>query len=533
MQLNSEQQWAVDCDDDKIVCLAGAGAGKTQTMIARISRLLKDGVDPNSMLVLTFTKAAAMEMRERFYRTHSKRQQAPDFRTFHSFCFQVLCHNGAVRKALGYTSVPAIADDNQEKRIKNEVKLQVDLRLTEKKLNGREPLTPKEQYELEMYEKAIVRKMKAENIITFDMLSKQVTGLFIDDHESVQSYKNKIKYIFADENQDTNMTESQFMLSFPNTKFFVVGDLLQNLYSFRGSSNKIMKVYVDSPEWTTIKLYRNYRSKAAICNYANHITDCYAKPQYRIELHTDREGGQVTEIPEPDRLDVGEVSIDTLNWLTSSVPTWTGTTAILARSNAEVNMIRNEFKSKNIPFVSKRRDEEAQYILASLTDNEYFIDWVSMYLNKAQYNQYLRLRAIQEPEDIVKDFQEKFCHIPYIQYRFNTVLEIRRVLKSDDFPYDKCQKIFNLLGMKDITVDTNAHSIKEILEYVKSKLEEVVSSDIYIGTIHSVKGLEYDNVVLVNVNGSSFQLRDDEDMWNLFYVGATRAKENLYVFRYQ
>ena len=196
-------------------------------------------------------------------------------------------------------------------------------------------------------------------------------------------------------------------------------------------------------------------------------------------------------------------------------------------------MIRNEFKSKNIPFVSKRRDEEAQYILASLTDNEYFIDWVSMYLNRAQYNQYLRLRTIQEPQDIVKDFQEKFCHIPYIQYRFNTVLEIRRVLKSDDFPCDKCQKIFKLLGMKDIAVDTNAHSIKEILEYVKSKLEEVVSSDIYIGTIHSVKGLEYDNVVLVNVNGSSFQLRDDEDMWNLFYVGATRAKENLYVFRYQ
>lgn len=532
MKLNAEQQWAVDCDDDKIVCLAGAGAGKTQTMIARISRLLNDGVDPASMLVLTFTKAAAMEMRERFYRVHSRRQLSPDFRTFHSFCFQVLCHNAAVRRALGYTSVPAIADDSQEKRIKTEAMLQTDLKITEKKLQGKQKLTPKEEYELQIYKKTILRKMKAENLITFDTLSEEVTGLFIQDHPSIQEYKKNIKYIFADENQDTNQVESQFMLSFPNTKFFVVGDPLQNLYSFRGSDNRIMKSYVDSDDWTVIKLYRNYRSKKAICDYANRITSLYAKPQYRIELQTGTPGGNVVEMDEDERLDAGEVSEETLQWLTETVPTFKGSTAILARSNSEVTNIRNEFQHFNIPFVSKRRDEEAQHVLSSVTDNEYFIDWISMYLNRAQYNQYLRLRAIDEPQDVVTDFRNKFCHIPHIQYRFNTVVQIRNLLRSEETPFFKCQEIFKLLGIKDIPVDTDAITNGEILKYVRDTLERTAESDIYIGTIHSVKGLEYDNVVLVNVNGTSFQLRDDEDMWNLYYVGATRAKENLYVFIY-
>lgn len=532
MKLNPEQQQAVYSNDSKIVCLAGAGAGKTAVLVSRICRLIDDGVDPSSMLILTFTKAAAMEMRERFYRSRDKRLASPDFRTFHSFCFHVMCHNAGVRKALGYTSVPVIADDNQEKRIKTETRLQINSSITDNKMKGKEPLTPKEKYELQLYKKALLRKMKAENLITFDTLSDEITGLFIKDDPSIKCYKDKIKYIFADENQDTNPIESKFMLSFSDAKLFVVGDLLQNLYSFRGSDSRIMKRYVDDPTWTTIKLYRNYRSKSAICDYANKITQCYARPQYRIELITDTSGGCVKEFQDEYRCDAGEVCDETLHWLVSNVPNMVGTTAILARSNSEVGMVRDYLKDHNVQFVSKKRDEEPKHILSSVADNTYFLDWLSMFLNKSQYHQYLRLKAIQNPEKPVQDFKDKFYHIPHIQYRFDTVVRIRNILKSDELPFVQCQEIFKLLGMNGVKVDTDAKTPREIMDYVADTLEQVVSSDVYVGTIHSVKGLEYDNVVLVGVNNTSFQLRDDEDMWNLFYVGATRAKENLYVFKY-
>ena len=123
MSLNKEQLQAVNSNSDRILCLAGAGAGKTKSFIDRISRLVDDGVAPSSILALTFTNAAAAEMRSR-YEDKNIGKGVPEFRTFHSFCYSVLCKDPAVRSALGYDGVPGIATDEQEKAIEDKAKIQ-------------------------------------------------------------------------------------------------------------------------------------------------------------------------------------------------------------------------------------------------------------------------------------------------------------------------------------------------------------------------------------------------------------------------
>ena len=114
--LNKEQSVAVMSDDKKILCLAGAGTGKTFSMIERIARLVSSGVDPASILALTFTNAAAFEMRSRF-QNRCKGCTIPEFRTFHSFCYSLMAVDKEVRRKLGYTQMPSLATDSNKKQI--------------------------------------------------------------------------------------------------------------------------------------------------------------------------------------------------------------------------------------------------------------------------------------------------------------------------------------------------------------------------------------------------------------------------------
>lgn len=226
MNLNSEQKYAVDCNDSKIVCLSGAGTGKTTVMIARISRLISEGVDPRSMLALTFTNVAAFEMKERF-KKQNPNSAIPEFRTFHSFCYNLLCRNEEVRKALNYSTIPAIAPPSSQNRVTTTAALQMNLKLSKAKLSGKVPMTPKEQYQYDRYNAAMRRLLFSENMITFDVLCYDICKLFKENHPCVDEYKKRFKYIFVDEFQDTDIRQWEFVQSFQDSNLFVVGDALQ------------------------------------------------------------------------------------------------------------------------------------------------------------------------------------------------------------------------------------------------------------------------------------------------------------------
>lgn len=225
LNLNEEQKRAVECDDDLILCMAGAGSGKTTVLIERISRLCEKE-DPKSILALTFTNAAAFEMKDRYIRRNPGKL-VPEFRTFHSFCYSVLCTDYEIQNKLGYHSVPSICDEAKMKRIQNTVYLELGLHLSKDELSRKVKLSPKKEQEFALYKKRIKKVMKDENIITFDELSSSICDLFFNEDRLTQKYKDRFKYLLIDEFQDTSPEQWKFATSFKHSKIFLVGDEMQ------------------------------------------------------------------------------------------------------------------------------------------------------------------------------------------------------------------------------------------------------------------------------------------------------------------
>lgn len=522
--INEAQSNAIFSDDKKILCLAGAGSGKTFTLLERIKRLTALGVDPASILCLTFTNAAAFEMLNRFGDS-TDCESCPEFRTFHSFCYNLITSDTAILKNLNYTSVPSVADESQIRRIEQEAMMQVGVKLSRNKLSGKIALTATEKYEYDVLMKAQNRLMHKYNVITFDRLLSEICKLFIEDSPLIKKYKDKYRYIFADEFQDTDPLQWKFIQSFSGSSLFVVGDALQALYSFRGADSTIIKAVASDPDWTVIRLTKNYRSTKQICNYANNFTKTYAADEYRIELESDELGYDVNEMkvitppPFAGKNKVSEMALqDILKHLGNSE--YAGTSAILTRTNSESEFVQNYLKAKGVSFVTNKKHVDVQNILKSCIDNGFFISWMSTFLNSAQYASYIIHSTGSEYS--FDQFVEEFGFIPEISKNLEAVKNLRRILDDSDL-----ETIEVMLKSNPEDLKTGKSEVDELL----TKLQNVVPEDcnLYVGTVHSVKGLEYDNVYVVGVDSPAFLL-NSEDNKNVFYVAVTRAKSRLHVY---
>lgn len=225
--LNEQQLAVVNSTANRILCLAGAGAGKTHTMIERIFKLVSDGVNPESILVLTFTNAAAAEMKCR-YLNKCKSEKTPEFRTFHSFCYNLICTDEEVRHAIGYMDVPSIIQDVTYKKFQTQVKTELHIKLSDEIINGKKKsLSVSEQSSLDLFNKRLRKLLIQSSLITFDILCYDICKLFQTHHWAIFPYTLKYKYIFVDEFQDTDPKQWEFVSSFEDAKLFVTGDAPQ------------------------------------------------------------------------------------------------------------------------------------------------------------------------------------------------------------------------------------------------------------------------------------------------------------------
>lgn len=527
MNANKEQLQAINSNSDRILCLAGAGAGKTATLINRTSRLVNDGVPADAILSLTFTNAAGAEMKERFEHNNPGKI-SPEFRTFHAFCYSILCKDPAIREALNYESVPGIASEEQEKAIEEKAKTQCKITLTKEQLKERKGLDKKEQFQAELYDKAVTRLMRQSNLITFDRLNSEVADLFASDHPATKYYKDKYKYIAFDEFQDADHHQIKFLNSFPNTNLYFCGDVLQNIYSFRGTSNEYIKALSNTPDWEKIRLFTNYRSTNQICEYANKFSATYADPSYRIEMKGIRDGEKVhvKYVNGPAKFSpIDTNDIDNVMDILSDI---SGTSAILCRTNKEVNAVANYLKNQGIEFTTSK-DTKIQKLLDCATSDSYAIDLFASYLSSNKYGEYIRL-SNQEKNPNLGWFLKNYGDVPQIKADMKIISKLKDIADGFGFTNTKLKDVAELLNVTSIKEADKEYFGKDFLVYLKDAIEDVKSSELYIGTIHSVKGLEYDNVFVMNVGSYNFRL-NNEDMKNLFYVAITRAKNRLYVYK--
>lgn len=525
--LNTEQLKAVTSDHPRKLVIAGAGSGKTYSLTANLSYLVEHQVDPSSILVLTFTNAAAFEMKERYER-YNPGQRTPEFRTFHAFCYHILGSDLRIREIVGYSATPSIIDDEQLKRYTQQAKELSGCKLSDSKLKHKD-LTYSENLSKQAYEKTLTKLLRKDNVITFKLLCDKICALFIDHDVSTQKYIDRYKYIMVDEFQDTDDEQWQFVNSFPNAKVMVIGDPLQALYGFRGATSKIIKSLADDPSWEKHILFKNYRSTKAICKFANEMST-YADDTYRVPLSGVSDRAGTIQVLRNAYTRFGQtLSSDIRDDVIEYIKLWTGTTAILARTNQEVAEISDFLSDSGVVHSTSNKNSDSIHILKSLKSSEHMVDWLSSMLTAEKYANFTKICLLNEGQSTpLQILMEQFSNFK-ITSAMNSIQAIREVFKSNLTREQKVSKILSILNLpKDIPIDLLVSNAKEFIDSLITAIEEYKSSELYVGTIHSSKGLEYDNVILVNVDTKLFPL-NTEDNLNLYYVGITRAKTNLLV----
>lgn len=534
IRLNEEQKSAVTSESRKILCLAGAGTGKTQTMIHRIGRLVAEGADASSILTLTFTNAAAFEMRDRFIKNYPN-LAVPEFRTFHAFCYSLISRDIEIRNKLGYTQIPKICDEATIKRIKASVKLQCNVKLSDSILDDDRdsPVYSQEtEFQRKLYRKALAKEIRLQNVITFDMLCYNICQMFADHDDLIISYLDKYKYIFVDEFQDTDPKQWKFVQSFDDANLFVVGDALQAIYSFRGADSSIIKALSEDDEWEVVRLFRNYRSTSNICECANSASN-HASDKYRVKIASEKSGRPVSFEFLPSGYHGHYISSEVAESVIAKLSNASGSTAILCKTNAEVGEMCEILNTNEIPYSTGKRNDEAAHIVRAGRDNDYAISWLSTFLDAQSYSDWIRVSSIYEEfqTSSLKKFAEFAKANKAVCERANKIFKLRMIMKNDALlPMQKCVDILALLKVRNIIVDTDAQTNDEIIAYLEGLFNTVEDGDVYVGTIHSSKGLEYNNVFLLNVGSKQFQLSSEENR-NVYYVGITRARDCLTIYQ--
>lgn len=299
--LNEKQKEAVLCTDGPLLILAGAGAGKTKTIAERIRHLVREGIAPSSILAITFTNKAAKEMRERVSKMLDNDQdinrpismnERPFISTFHALGVHIIKEQSA---KLGLKRHFTIFDrDDSKKAIKEALEK-----------NGLDPKTHDPSKILSLisrekgkgyeqsdyagqgesgYSRDVVQSvweeyekiLKRDNALDFDDLLLKTMKLLKTDRDVREYYRKVWDYVHIDEYQDTNGVQYEIskLLVGPKRNICVVGDIDQNIYSWRGADIKnILEFEKDYPDAKVILLEENYRSSKTILDAANNVIE--------------------------------------------------------------------------------------------------------------------------------------------------------------------------------------------------------------------------------------------------------------------
>jgi DNA helicase-2/ATP-dependent DNA helicase PcrA len=324
-QLNQEQLEVVMAGEGPMLVIAGAGSGKTRALTYRVSRLIEDGVDPNDILIVTFTNKASREMLSRVEQLVTVDTRRIWGGTFHSIGNRLLRRHA---EAIGYRSNFTILDNEDAKEMMESAISSLGIKTLEKRF-------PKGDVLLDVYSFLINTRTPLElhleaNYPHFLMFSEEIVNVFrrykerkreanamdfddllvfwkvlLDDHEEVSAaLKRRFRHILVDEYQDTNKLQADIIdaMASERRNVMAVGDDAQSIYSFRGASfENILTFPLRFPETTIYKLETNYRSTRQILTLAN-ASIAANRFQFRKELQAVRGDG-----PDPAVVGVDDV----------------------------------------------------------------------------------------------------------------------------------------------------------------------------------------------------------------------------------
>ncbi|MCK6612893.1 MAG: ATP-dependent helicase [Ignavibacteriaceae bacterium] len=562
--LNPAQFEAASALEGPYLIIAGAGTGKTRTLVYRLARLIESGYDPKSILLLTFTRKAAREMLNRATQLLDHRCSHVNGGTFHSFA------NLLMRKyagAMGIQSNFTILDQGDSEDVINLLRTQAGVVSKDKRFPNKSTIFRILSLSLNTYksvdqiiieefphfineldkiitigEKYIEYKRK-NNLFDYDDLLIFARDFLLSGSPASISFLNTINFVMIDEYQDTNKLQAELVRGLTSLKknIMVVGDDAQSIYSFRGANfQNIMEFPDQYPGTKVILLEENYRSTQNILNFANRIYEG-ASEKFDKELFTSRTGGSSPLIVAAinDKMQSHFIVDQILELREQGMPLTD--IAVLFRSSFFSFDLELELTKANIPYVKfgGMKFVETAHIKDVLA-------FLRISVNPTDYVSWYRILLLHEgvgprsAEKIIAELNSGTMSIEREPERqqmrhgdtiYNLMLMFFKLIRTQETPEQKVDHILQYYyplfkakyddynkRLKDLEFLTNMASQYQSPESFLSDLaieppvdsvtdmgdEDKNDEYLTLSTIHSAKGLEWNAVFVIHVLDGHF-----------------------------
>ena len=587
---NKSQIQAISHMDGPAMVLAGPGSGKTTVITHRIKNLIeKAEVRPENILVVTFTKAAAISMQKRFSTLmNGGKGQPVTFGTFHSVFYKILRKSRRyeatdilserqktdyIREIIGRYGISSNDISELSQNIINDIG-----NIKGNMLNAQEyePSCCKKEDFIKVYN-AYNLELKRDGKMDFDDILRECYLLLCENHTILEQWRELYKYILIDEFQDINRIQMNIieLLASPLNNIFVVGDDDQSIYGFRGARPEIMIEFKDYyPEAELIVLDVNYRSTQSIINVAGRVIE---NNKTRLDkcAHANNDKDFQPDIRKFRN------QVEELKFVVSKINEYENQgislseMAILVRNNSQIQEISSFLKNRKIEAESGKHRSNIyngmvakdilSYVRGALKfDGTYFNEDLIYVLNKPQryisrqvvLSVNMNISAVRRiysknnidsflfhiemirklpPQAALSYIRKGAGYEEYLRlYAIENNIPMSGLLKQLEQLVQECSK-FNTLEQWINSIDSAQNSEGQNFGK-KSSGEGGTNNRINIMTMHGSKGLEFKAVFIVDANqgiiptSKALRERDFEEERRLFYVAITRAIDYLNVY---
>ena len=581
MNFNDSQIMAISHKEGPCLVVAGPGSGKTAVITHRINELINSGIPGREILVITFTKAAAIEMKERFNRLSGNNQVT--FGTFHSLFW------GILQRELGYKSKDIVMGSARQQILIEAIRMvgldATDLSVVNSISNDVTTYRNKGENSFSFIPEAIDRedffkvysnfkKLKQKyRVVDFDDMLSIAYELFINRPSVLDKWQNRYSYFLVDEMQDMNNLQFDLikMLSGKTNNIFCVGDDDQSIYGFRGANPKIMTDFINNYDnCKRIILNYNYRNPSNVVKAALALIDKNSI-RFKKDIIPTNKGGTVNIAETVDEVGEADYIYGMIkSRIAQGIPL--DEIAVLYRNHSDAKYLINRLMTEGVPIYLKEattnfyshfiiEDIEAYFqiaignstrsrLLRIINRPNRFLHRASvekgsrvediLYFYKDNYSAYQRALALNS-DILLISRMSPYAAINYIRnvMGYDSFLKEEAIRCGTSFDEYTDVLAFLLEIVKDCKNIKQAIDKLNVLRYkvdYENKNKQVdKSGKVGLYTLHSSKGLEFDTVFILGANeGVIPNNRADTDEAiegerRLFYVGVTRTKTSLFI----
>lgn len=599
-KLNKFQYEAVMHDKGPALLLAGAGTGKTRTLIYRVAHLIESGVSPESILLLTFTNKAANEMKERAEKM-LKEKCGITACTYHSFCVKMLRFYG---KMAGISPDFTIISGPDEADIIDIVKSELNFQklknmpsasvfasmlstCVNKRLTLEELLKEQKYWRFRQNERKLLllreetKKYKEEhNLFNYDDILLKFDQMLTDYSNIARRIEDTYRYIMVDEYQDTNTLQDSIIrkIRTKNTNLMVVGDDMQSIYKFRGADvQNILSFPKRYTDCKVIYLTENYRSSQEILNLANHVMT-NATEGYQKNLRAQFSSQELPKVyGVNDTKTEAEFVLNRIKAKHAEGIPYNDICVLYRNSfqSYELEVLLNKAgldfeKYGGIRFLDRAHIKDILAFLKIYSNPHDQLSWfriLQLHIGVGKvYAKNISEKCLENgPEHLINECHSRRKYGVYLKKLYEEIMswegkDFLQILNSCCAYYTavreetiKNQKVDSestreesLQDLKkdkeDIEILVNmAKDYDSVLDFLDAmtldaaKSKENAEDKLILSTIHSVKGLEFDTIILLDcvddILPSTMYIGSPEDNEDVrcMYVAVTRAKNTLYM----